>query len=211
MTIVSAVSLVSVAAIADTQDGPLLRTIYDGSVRYTNAIQFPNEATGDPIHGQTLFGFSADGTTIDITPEALFQGNSIIAGTIVSNGRACSTCHRPDAASKLPVDLSTIPSNDPLFTGENADGQGDPRLASLILEHGLNKYRPGRFNPLLDESSPFREVLLWRKIQTTINMAFGFGMLNDGRARAASRPPAARSSPTRSPATPASMISPIRR
>jgi cytochrome c peroxidase len=176
-------ALVFVGAAASAGDPTAeLRAVYDSGVRYSSAVEFPQQVAGDPISGQTLFGLSADGKTID-TSGALFQGTSVIAGPVVSNGRACSSCHRPDAFLKLPVDLSGIAANDPLFTGESADGQGDPRLANLLLTHGLNKYRPGRFNPTLPESSGFRQVLVWRKVQTVVNMAFGFGFLNDGRAR----------------------------
>jgi cytochrome c peroxidase len=172
------------AARADSPDlSPReLRHFYNDSVRYTDAIEFPQLFVGNPVHGQAVFGVSADDQHIDLS-QALFQGNSIMAGPIVSNGRGCSSCHRPESFLKLPTDLSGIPANDPLFTGESADGQGDPRLDPLLRTHGLVKYRHNRFNPVLDETDPFRKWLVWRKTQTVINFAFAYGVLTDGHAR----------------------------
>jgi cytochrome c peroxidase len=161
-----------------------LRAIFDATVRYTNAIEFPNLVTGDATLGRAQFGVAPDDRTIDRS-QALFQGVSVIAGPVVSNGTACASCHRPDNQFLLPpfpISAHT-PPGDPLLTGRNAEAQGDPRQALLFETLGLVKQRAARFNPLRSEDDAFRKVFSWRKTQTIINTAFGFGLLTDGRAR----------------------------
>jgi cytochrome c peroxidase len=175
-------SFVGVAASANDYESDL-RKIYDGGVRYSSAVEFPQLVAGNPTNGRKLFGVTPDDQHVD-TSGGLIQGTSVIAGPVVSNGRACSSCHRPESNFKLPNDLSTVAPDDPLFTGENADAQGDPRLDGLLRSLGLIKYRPARFNPLIPEGSPYRQFFVLRKTQTITNMAFGFALLTDGRARA---------------------------
>ena len=161
-----------------------LRAIFNAGVRYTDAVEFPNLVTGDPVLGQAQFGVAPDDRTIDRS-KALFQGTSVIAGQVVSNGTACASCHRPDNNFLLPpTPISAhAQAGDPLLTGRNAEAQGDPRQAALFETLGLVKQRAGRFNPLRPEDDPFRKVFVWRKTQTILNTAFGFGLLTDGRAR----------------------------
>ena len=95
-TLVSTILLVLTAGqVTAADDESNLRAIYNAAVRYTAAIEFPNLVSGDPVLGQAQFGVAADDRTID-TSHALFQGTSVIAGSVVSNGTACSTCHRPN-------------------------------------------------------------------------------------------------------------------
>jgi cytochrome c peroxidase len=163
-----------------------LRTFYDHSVRYTNAIQFPQRVAGNVDLGRAAFGVNASDTAVDITSSALFTGPSVIfEGNVTSNGRACASCHHPERHFLLPeLPLTShVPANDPLITGITADAQGDPRAFDLFNELGLMRQRPGRFNVTLAETEPFRALTVWRKTQTIINMGFGFGLLTDGRAR----------------------------
>jgi cytochrome c peroxidase len=161
-----------------------LRALYLKSVRYSHAVEFYNFVVGDATHGQALFGVSSDDSTID-TSQALFQGPSVIYGNVVSNGTACSTCHRPEANFMLPLaPLSAhVPAGDPVITQRDAEAQGDPRQAALLENLGLLKQRPNRFNPSISEDDPYRKLFAWRKTQTIFNTVFGFGLLTDGRAR----------------------------
>ncbi len=165
-----------------------LRQVYNGSVRYTDAVEFPQLITaGDPTAGRAEFGLGADDDTLDDTA-AIFEGTSVIAGTVVSNGTTCASCHRGESNNFLlpPTPISQhVPADDPLITGRNAEAQGDPRMADLFENHGLIKQRASRFNPLRPETDPYRKLFTWRKTQTIINMAFNYGLLTDGRARAA--------------------------
>jgi cytochrome c peroxidase len=162
------------------------RELYDDyGVRYTTALEFNQLVKGaDPIKGRGQFGFNAN-MQIDVTLGGQFQGHSVIAGDIVSNGRVCAHCHRPESFLRLPPTPLTdhVDPSDPLITGQNSDGQNDPRAYDMLVNKGLMKARPGRFNPLLPADSPFREFMTWRKTQTIFNMAFAFGLLTDGRAR----------------------------
>lgn len=174
---------------AFAHDGQLserrLRRIFNQGVRYTDEITFPGLITnGDPVRGHGEFGVTLDDTAIDTT-NALFNGLSVIYGPVVSNGTACSSCHRPEAMLMLPVPpLSAhIPASDVLFKGRNSEAQGDPRMAPLFENLGLTKIRVNRFNPTRPESDPFRRIFGWRKTQTIVNMAFSYGLLTDLRAR----------------------------
>ncbi len=152
----------------------------------------------DPNTGRLNLGLTADQTGIDNTL-ALFQGQSSMVGvgTIVSNGRSCATCHRPDLRDgngvvtdvihlgmphALPVS-SVVPTSDPLFTGHTADDSGHPQGLTNLDTHALIAIKPGRFNPLLDYNDPFRELTVWRKVVRFINNAFTIGFTTDGRAR----------------------------
>lgn len=157
------------------------------NVHLEDTIRFnPIQAGSDATHGRELFGISADLRTPDPS-WALFEGFSIAAGrSIASNGRTCFTCHRGlDTSFGLPPPplSASIPATDPLFTGMNADIQGDPDGAYNLENLGLIKYRPNRFNPARPQSDPFRQVFFWRKSPPLINVTFNHGFLLDGRGR----------------------------
>jgi cytochrome c peroxidase len=202
----------AVTAYADMGNSNLLRQMFDASFRFTKQVQYPglvsqqNNACSpncplpatNAIAGQADFGFNSNESAID-SSQGLFQGQSTMlgVGTIVSNGRTCSTCHRPDRRDgsgnlieALELGLphafplsNTIPSTDPIFTGINADASGNPEAYNNLNNHGLFVYRPGRFNPLLAWNDPLREVLLWRKSIRLVNTGLTFGFLNDARMR----------------------------
>ena len=143
--------------------------------------------------GRRLFGLAEDLDTSDDT-EALFEGYSQAYGPIgfpvgdvvVSNGRTCFSCHRGVSLSlgmPPPPISDTVELTDPLFTGIEADAQGDPDAMNNLDQLGLFKYRPNRFNPALPQSDPYRQVFFWRKSQPLMNMVFSRGFLNDGRGR----------------------------
>lgn len=147
----------------------------------------------DADRGRALFGLAPDLETEDTT-DALFQGYSQAFGPIgfpvgalvESNGRSCFTCHRGQSLSfgmPAPPLMDTIDASDPLFTGIEADAQGDPDAFFNLNELGLFKYRPNRFNLARPQSDPFRQVFFWRKSQALVNAVFSRGFLNDGRAR----------------------------
>ncbi len=170
-------------------DAPIehgLRATFDRGVEYTDRVDFPPRigAAGNPVSGQQSFGLSADGSSIDPT-FALFTGVSAIAGPIEGNGRVCATCHRPGQNLGLPATplSNSVPADDPLFTGLVADTGPDPLGLENFDRLGLLLHRPGRFNPLIDENDPFRQVFFWRKTTRLVNTVFMFGMLNDGRMR----------------------------
>jgi cytochrome c peroxidase len=176
---------VSVQADAGSND-KFLRTSFDEGVHYSQVLDFPNRvgALGDVAAGQAKFGIAADGVSSDDS-DALFEGVSSIAGAVTSNGRTCFTCHRPDRRLGLPpLPLtSTVPLSDVLFTGLQADIGDEPLGHDNFNNLGLLFHRPGRFNPLLPPTSPFRQVFFWRKTQPLLNVVFTFGNLNDGRMR----------------------------
>jgi hypothetical protein len=165
-----------------------LRDTYNESIRYTGDIDFPQRigARGDVDRGRRAFGFADDGVTQDPT-EALFSGDSLIAGHVESNGRTCATCHRGEAGLFLglpPLPLhSTIPFTDVLFTGLRADVGDDPDGLPNFDNLGLLLHRPTRLDPLFSPSDPRRQVFFWRSTNRLINTVFGFGFLHDGRMR----------------------------
>ncbi|UQA56122.1 c-type cytochrome [Polyangium aurulentum] len=175
----------SVRAIASPKDD-VLRALHDASVRHSTDIHFPNRvgALGDPVAGQAKFGIAADGESPDDS-QAIFEGQSSIAGTVVSNGRTCFSCHRPYERLGLPPPplTDTIPLTDVLFTGLEADTGDEPLGFVNFNQLGLLFHRPGRFNPLLPPESPFRRVFFWRKSTPILNTVFTFGNLGDGRMR----------------------------
>jgi cytochrome c peroxidase len=188
--------LVAVAATAraDGDHNTSLRRLYDQSTYMTSDVTFPAydyivAQGGDIDVGRMQFGIRQDSTGdhIDNTLGGLFQGPSAVyEGCVVSNGKVCASCHRPDGRRfRLPVPplRNSIPASDPLLNGESAESQGDPRTQYIFEQLGLAKIRVNRFNPLLPETSPFRKAFAWRKTQTIINLAFGQSMLTDGRAR----------------------------
>lgn len=163
-----------------------LRDLYAEGIRYSNAVEFPQLISGADVNtGRHQFGVRDDDLTIDNTLGGEFVGDSVIAGHVEANGRVCASCHRPEFFFKLPPTPLTdhVDPSDPLITGIPADAQGDPRAYDLFVNMGLMKGRPGRFNPLAPESDPYRQLVVWRKTQTVVNMAFAFGLLTDGRAR----------------------------
>ncbi|HVE81276.1 MAG TPA: hypothetical protein VND93_00445, partial [Myxococcales bacterium] len=165
-----------------------LRDAYNQSIRYTDQVEFPQRigAQGDRDRGQAAFGIGADGVSIDPT-DALFEGHSLIAGDVVSNGRTCATCHRPDPGLFLglpPLPLSAhVPADDALFTGLRADVGDDPLGLPNFDQLGLLLHRPTRLDPLLPHDGPQRRLFFWRKTNRLINTVFGFGFLNEGRMR----------------------------
>lgn len=144
-------------------------------------------AGSDPDNGRAKFGVAADLETEDTT-DALFEGVSMAAqGPIVSNGRSCFTCHRGDSQGfgmPAPPIEDEVDLTDPLFTGIEADAQGDPDAFDNLNDRGLFKYRPNRFNPQLPQSEGLRKVFFWRKSPRLVNVSFNHGFLMDGRARA---------------------------
>lgn len=174
-------------ALADVGQNDELRDLYNASIRTTDAIEFPERIgdLGDPDAGRAVFGIGADGLSQDPT-EALFQGHSIVGGTIVSNGTTCATCHRPDPGLFLglpPLPLSaTIPLDDLIFSVREADIGDDPLGIPNLDQLGLLLHRPTRFNPLLPNDLA-KEVFFWRKTQRLINTVFTHGFLNEGRMR----------------------------
>lgn len=176
----------AIAVQADANTTASLRDVFDGGVRYTQAFDFPNRVgdLGDPAVGQAKFGLAADGVTSDDS-QALFEGVSSIAGTVVSNGRTCFTCHRPErrlGLSPLPL-TSTLPLDDVIFTGLESDIGDEPLGLQNFNELGLLFHRANRFNPLLPPEDPFRKVFFWRKSMPLVNVVFTFGVLGDGRMR----------------------------
>lgn len=163
-----------------------LRDIYDDSARYTDAVEFPNRTVGGDVDsGRRNFGLSADGNSID-TSQGLFQGFSLLAGNVVGNGRACSSCHRPGGLDLgLPNGRlsDSVPLSDPLFTGLVADTGDEPQGFTNFNELGLLFHSPGRFNPTFPADSPFRKVFVWRRTTRLLNTVFTFGVLNEGRLR----------------------------
>jgi cytochrome c peroxidase len=200
------------AVAADGHDPRLLRSIFDRAVRYSSVVEFLGLASqanfpcepdcplppADPVAGRGNFGFNADQTDFDDTT-ALFEGPSEIlgAGTIVSNGRSCATCHRPDLRDGtgrvvdavrlgLPHHLplsDVIPPADDLFTGRVADDGDHPDGLANLNERGLVLIRPGRFNPLREDTDPFRQLIVWRKVPRFVNTGLTIAFLNDGRMR----------------------------
>jgi hypothetical protein len=164
-----------------------LRDAFDNARRYSQIIDFPNRIgpAGDPVAGQAKFGFAADGVTGDSSLGGLFEGDSLVGGHIVSNGRTCFSCHRADVRLGMPRTpiSANVPADDPLITGVRADSGDEPNGPSNLENLGLVLYRPGRFNPLRDPNDPFRQVFFWRKSIKLLNTVFTFGNLNDGRTR----------------------------
>ena len=70
-----------------------------------------------------------------------------------------------------------------MFTGLDADAQGDPDGLFNLDNLALIKHRPGRFNLFRAADDPFRAVFFWRKSPSLVNLAFMQGFLLDGRAR----------------------------
>lgn len=186
MALTAAMTLFTVATVkADSSHDSALRRAFDNGIRYSPRIDFPGVTNGaDPVLGQAKFGLSSDGTTIDPS-QGTFSGTSVIAGPIVSNGRTCASCHRPDAKLGLPAGRlsDSIPADDAVFTGLAADIGTEPLGTQMFDEHGLLFHRPGRFNPTFPADDPFRQVFFWRKSTHVVNTVLTFGFLNDGRAR----------------------------
>ncbi len=152
-----------------------------------NRVRFNKVKPGaDAVSGQARFGLGNDGQTEDKT-DALFEGFSQAAqGQVTSNQRTCFSCHRgPSENFGLPPGplMNSIDPQDELFTGADADGQGDPDTAGNLDDFGLIKIRPNRFNPKLAQSDPLRQVFGWRKTPNLVNVGFGHGFLTDLRGR----------------------------
>ncbi len=153
----------------------------EDTVRFT-----PTQPGADPDRGRALFGIAPDLETEDKT-DALFEGFSVaLGGVVTSNQRTCFTCHRGVSTQLgLPAGplSATIPLTDALFTGLDADAQGDPDGMSNLDNLALFKYRTGRFNLTRPASDPFRKVFFWRKSITLLNLGLTNGFLNDARMR----------------------------
>jgi cytochrome c peroxidase len=182
----TAVSADSVQAFFHRQE---LRAAYDGSLRFTDAVTFPEHVAvgpgADPARGQAAFGLAADDVTQD-SSHALVEGHSIVEGqTVVSNGKTCATCHHPEFSYGLPpLPLhNTIPSSNTVFWNLAPEDGPDPLAHDMFDQHGLIVSRVGRFNPLLDPSDPFRKAIAWRKTQRLVNVGLTHSLLTDGRAR----------------------------
>lgn len=144
------------------------------------------EPGANATDGRTFFGVAADLVTED-TSQAIFEGPSqAFGGTVVSNGRTCFTCHRGQNVGfgLPPPPLSnTVALTDTLFTGLDADAQGDPDGLHNLDQLGLVKIRPNRFNPTRPQPDSFRQVFFWRKSPHMINLGLVNGFLHDGRGR----------------------------
>lgn len=201
---VLAIAVLSAASIAGCIDEPST-SIEEEVAKLQQELGFPPLNTGsynahleetlrfnsirpgsDAEAGRTLFGLAADLETID-TSGALFEGPSVaFEGTVTGNGRACATCHRGMSVSlgmPPPPLMDSIPESDPIFTGIDADTQGDPDGFANLNDHALFKYRPNRFNLARSQDDPFRKVFFWRKSPALVNVVFSRGFLLDGRAR----------------------------
>jgi cytochrome c peroxidase len=183
--VASLVGLASLTAHADG-DSDRLRQLFDDSSRYSPIIDFPQFVVGDPVNGRTTFGFATGTNDLDRT-NALFNGVSTVSGTpqtITGNGKVCGTCHLVQFQYGLPGgNLSTLfPPGDPFFDTTPESG-ADPLGPVLLAQRGLIAARPGRFNPFLAATDPFKLVFSWRKSQHLLNVVFTHGLLNDGRAR----------------------------
>jgi len=158
------------------------------NLQLQDVVRFaPTKPGADPDRGRRLFGLAPDMETEDKT-DALFEGFSFAkGGVVVSNQRTCFTCHRGlSAALGLPAAplSSSVPLTDALFTGLDADAQGDPDGMFNLDQLALVKYRPGRFNLTRPPSDPFRKVFFWRKSVKLLNTGLTNGFLNDARMRA---------------------------
>ncbi len=195
------VSLAAVGVIAACQTST---TPDEGSTSTTAAASHSEGADGYNLHlqptldfnpiqpgadidrGRAVFGLAPDDNTID-TSQALFEGFSqAYGGQLTSNGRVCASCHRGSdnnfGLPALPL-TDTVAPDDPLIAGFTADAAGDPDAFENLVQRGLVRYRPSRFNLARSESDPFREVFFWRKVPRLVNLRFQHGFLNDGRAR----------------------------
>ncbi len=147
----------------------------------------PLQPGSDAVRGRALFGLAANSDTTEDKSQALFEGPSVpYGGVVTSNQRTCFTCHRgSDVGFGLPLPplSATIDPSDALFTGIEADAQGDPDAMHNLDQLGLVKYRPNRFNPTRSQDDPFRRVFFWRKSPRLVNLAFSNGFLNDARGR----------------------------
>ena len=163
------------------------------SLHLENNLRFPRPRAGaDADRGRRLFGLAANMESEDPS-EAIFAGFSLafgsgfpVGGVVASNGRTCFTCHRGESLNlgmpKPPLS-ATVPLTDTLFTGIEADAQGDPDGFKNLDEFALFKIRPNRFNLARSQSDPFRQVFFWRKSPALVNTGFQRGFVNDGRSR----------------------------
>jgi mono/diheme cytochrome c family protein len=152
-----------------------------------NTLRFEEVEPGaSAVQGRATFGLAADSDEEDKS-QALFEGPSQeFGGVVVSNGRTCASCHRGfgNNLGLPPLPLSdTIPDDDALFTGIDADAGGDPDALHNLDDLGLIKYRPNRFDYVADENDAYRQVFFWRKVPYLVNTAFQHGFLSDGRGR----------------------------
>jgi cytochrome c peroxidase len=188
-TVLAAAALALAATAAHAGSGfDIWRVLPFGyNIHLEESLRFePVQPGADPARGQARFGLAADGVSQDASG-ALFDGYSEAAGhEIVSNGRTCFTCHRgPLTGFGLPEPplSASIPEEDALFTGLEADAAGDPDAMFNLDELGLIKYRPNRFNPTRDRDDPFRQAFAWRKSPKLFNIGLAHGLLTDGRGR----------------------------
>lgn len=148
----------------------------------------PLQPGANATSGRALFGVHPADDNLEDKSGALFEGFSVASQkNIVSNQRTCFSCHRGadmrfGLGSSFPLS-SHIDPGDALFTGVDADAQGDPDALDNLDNLGLIKYRPNRFNLQRSQDDPYRKVFFWHKSPTLINVAFSQGFLMDGRAR----------------------------
>lgn len=168
---------------------PKKRTLHNDGVNhhFEDTVRFhPIQPGADAVVGQALFGLSDDGVTED-PAMALFEGASVpFGGNVTSNGRTCFTCHRgPNHGFGLPAPplRDHIDATDTLFTGIDADADGDPDGMVNLDDRGLFKIRPNRFDPRFPTDDPFRQVFGWRKSPKLTNIGLSQGFLTDLRGR----------------------------
>ncbi|MCA9655867.1 MAG: hypothetical protein H6712_12455 [Myxococcales bacterium] len=172
---------------AGARHKPALYNTGSYNVHLERSLRFnPQPPGSDADAGRATFGVAADLETQDDT-SAIFEGDSPVAGhTVVSNGRVCFTCHRGaslDFGMPPPPVSDSIALSDPLFTGIDADAQGDPDAMLNLDQLALFKIRPNRFNPTRSDSDPFRQVFGWRKSPALTNVGLAHGFLTDVRGR----------------------------
>ncbi len=159
------------------------------NLQLSSDIRFAGpQSSASAERGLRRFGLNPDNLDEKDASEALFGGDSLAAGgPIASNGRTCFTCHRGLVENlgmpEPPLTEDVVASSDALFTGLDADAQGDPDGMHNLVQHALFKYRPNRFNAQISQDSPFRRVFFWRKSPAVLNLAVQHGFLNDGRVR----------------------------
>jgi mono/diheme cytochrome c family protein len=147
----------------------------------------PAPDNADIANGRAMFGVDAVDDNVEDKTLALFEGFSASANKeIVSNDRTCFTCHR-GAEAEFGIDLpiggrlsDTIELSDALFTGIEADAQGDPDAFENLDQHALFKYKFNRFDPR-PNTDGFDDVFGWHKSPGLLNVAFMHGLLTDGR------------------------------
>ncbi|MFO7563832.1 MAG: hypothetical protein R6X02_14395 [Enhygromyxa sp.] len=147
------------------------------NLHFEAKVEFITASKGaDADKGRELFGVAEDLETAHGLPIAEFGDNE----------RTCFTCHR-GMSQQFGIDIpkggelsDVIPEDDPIFTGIEADAQGDPDGFKNLNKHALFKYRFHRFDPR-PKPGGFKDLFAWRKSLGLMNFACTKGALNDGR------------------------------